>query len=139
MDFCWVVGQWACSVIGGALVVRLAPTECLCEFEDKADKEVLKLLSRQLDRCGPANLTTPSDHIPPPALQSLEVVFIFALGVTFGLLIATYLHGRVHPIPTPPAGPALAVTDSDSSHWYSKGKVGKKGRYLTQGEVHQTS
>lgn len=69
-------------------------TACTCIFDHlppDVDQNILSLLSRQLERCGPANLTIHS--CPEPACYA-----VFVLGVVWGVffagLVALLFRGR---------------------------------------------
>ena len=82
-------------------------TTCNCVFEaPRIQPELLDLLSRQLDRCGPANLTVPRCGDPPPLPADrsgwalLAGVFLgFLLGFGAALLWAAAPPGEGAPAP----------------------------------------
>ncbi len=90
--------EWltAAAVWVGTRVWSSTPTTCICEVAvPRIQPELLELLAKQLDRCGPANLVVPPCAACPafPADQSLwwlsaGAVAGFALGAALTLLWA---------------------------------------------------
>ena len=83
---------------------------CVCQFEGAGpDKALLEPLGRQLDRCGPANLTAPA---APAACECAPALPYFLLGLITGLLIALLAGGAAYARrPRPDALPQLAGQD----------------------------
>ena len=83
--------------------------DCRCVFEGQGiDAQVLGLLQRQLDRCGPANLTCPSCPACPvcgPAGSAVGVLaiagfLIFLVGLTVGAITGVvWVRGLATPSP----------------------------------------
>ena len=88
-----------------ALLCSGSTSRCVCDIQGPSvDLAVVELLQRQLDRCGPANLTQ------PPAADVSGLVSVGVLpptllaGVIIGFLIGVFLTRRVVPAsPTPGA------------------------------------
>ena len=88
--------QWHCSrLVTGSLFARFNPFSY-----SGADDEVVKLLAKQLDRCGPENLKVapPVEHCP---YRSLALAFLAGLSTGFtvclflGLAVFAYFRCRV--------------------------------------------
>jgi hypothetical protein len=63
------------------------PSSCTCVFEaTRVQPKLLELLSRQLDRCGPANLTVPRCGDCPPLQADRSLLLLPACGVALTLL-----------------------------------------------------
>ena len=106
---------WDLAVALGAqsVVIRLfTPTRCECYCGEAAsvDDRAFQLLERQLDRCGPANLTVPLQpacpSLPELPSQLWAVTLGFILGIFTGCAFYAVLVGRER---RPP--PALAAAD----------------------------
>ena len=68
---------------------------CVCQFEGAGpDKALLELLlGKQLDRCGPANLTAPA---APSVCECAPALLHFLLGLGAGLLFALLAGGPAY-------------------------------------------
>ncbi len=101
------------------------PPSCTCVVEQtRIQPELIELLARQLDRCGPANLTVPvCSACPPwPADNSLLLLLAgavagFSLGVAFTLLWTLLSSCDVRPLPgtAPVPSPAPAAPASTTA------------------------
>ena len=83
--------------------------------QTRIQPELIELLARQLDRCGPANLTVPvCSACPPwPADNSLLLLLAgavagFSLGVAFTLLWSLLSSCDYRPLPGTPPVPSPA-------------------------------
>ena len=112
----------AICAAGGYLAALLcggSSTRCVCEIKGPSvDLAVIDLLQRQLDRCGPANLTQPaavdiSGLVSVTVLPSTLLVG-FVIGFVIGVLLAPIVRWITLASPSP-AGPpsgAAPVTPS---------------------------
>ena len=111
----------AVSSLAPSLALRwwTEPARCTCIVEaPRVQPELLELLARQLDRCGPANLTQPAcGPLPPPPPD--HALLLFAAGVVVGVSVAAGLFLlwslRVDPLPADAPSPAPASALSLSS------------------------
>lgn len=99
------IGSWLTS----------SDTRCRCECHiggvSSPDDRIIGLLQRQLDRCGPANLTA-APQVPlsgPAAPPWVLLGVVFVLGVVFGALLVGVLTLRsARRAPTVPERAATA-------------------------------
>jgi hypothetical protein len=105
--------EWLTAVVlwAGTRFLSSTPTTCICEVAvPRIQPELLELLAKQLDRCGPANLVVPPCAACPafPADQSLWWLSVGALaGFTLG--VALTLLWSLLPCAPPAAVSALAA------------------------------
>ena len=105
----------AICAAGGYLAALLcggSSPRCVCEVKGPSvDLAIIELLQRQLDRCGPANLTQHptvdvsglvSVSVLPPTLLAGVVI-----GLVFGVLLASYIR-RVASAPPSSAAPSAS-------------------------------
>lgn len=92
--------------------------ECVCEHRTQpADARLIELLQRQLDRCGPANLTSPAPPReaafvgPPPGAFAVATVLFF-LGLGLGVCGALWAGRALRAAPE--AGGASPILPSTS-------------------------
>lgn len=117
---------WDLAVALGAqsVVIRLfTPTRCECYCGEAAsvDDRAFQLLERQLDRCGPANLTVPLQpacpSLPELPSQLWAVTLGFVLGLFAGCALYAVLVERVRrplPVLAPAADKPLAPPTTSS-------------------------
>ena len=77
-----------------------ARCECVCGAAASGDDRAFQLLERQLDRCGPANLTAAAPVTCPPFPEPPSTLLAVGLGFLLGVLVgglaaALYLLGSV--------------------------------------------
>ena len=102
----WITlaASWAPALVSRWLWVE--PTRCTCVIETpRVQNEVVELLSRQLDRCGPQNLTVPrcGDCPAPPPDHAL---LFLAAGAVAGFCVGVALTLAWVCWPTPGAAGA---------------------------------
>ena len=101
--FCAAGGYLAALLCGGS------SARCVCEIKGPSvDLAIIDLLQRQLDRCGPANLTQPaavdiSGLLPVSVLPTTLLVGV-VIGFVLGVLLAPF--ARRITLASPSAGAA---------------------------------
>ena len=103
--------EWltAAAVWVGTRVWSSTPTTCICEVAvPRIQPELLELLAKQLDRCGPANLVVPPCAACPAFPADLSLWWLSAGAVAgFALGVALTLLSSLFPCAPPAAASAL--------------------------------